>query len=125
MLSAAVDRVDIVGVVLVIVRLVLHLWAVGSIVRRSWVAMGLRLGWIGVVQVDVLELRAAEAVSEAWVPPKRHMSRLVIVFPLVLSCERDDRRREGSKGCDKRFVHLLYYYTDLFSVAFKCKDFEL
>ena len=56
MLSAAVDRVDIVGVVLVIVRLVLHLWAVGSIVRRSWVAMGLRLGWIGVVQVDVLEL---------------------------------------------------------------------
>ena len=46
MLSAAVDRVDIVRVVLVIVRLALHLWAVGPIIRRSWVAMGLRLGWI-------------------------------------------------------------------------------
>ena len=75
MLSAAVDRVDIVGVVLVIVRLVLHLWAVGPIIRRGWMAMGLRLSWIGVVQMDVLELPAAELVSEPRVPPKRHMSR--------------------------------------------------
>ena len=75
MLSAAVNRVDIVGVVLVIVRLASHLWAVGPAIRRGWMAMGLGLGCIGVVQTDVLELPAAELVSEPRVPPKRHMSK--------------------------------------------------
>ena len=73
MLSAAVDRVDIVGVVLMIVGLAVHLWAVGPIIGRRRMAMGLGLGWIGVVQMEVLE-RLFEAVSEAGVPPKRHMS---------------------------------------------------
>ena len=78
MLSAAVNRVDIVGVVLVIVRLAFNLFAVGPIIRRGWMAMGLRLSCIGVVQMDVLELPAAELVSEPRVPPKRHMSMLFI-----------------------------------------------
>ena len=78
MLSAAIDRVDIVGVVLVIVSLTSHLRTVGPVIRRGRVAMGLRLGWIGVVQMEVLQLPTAELISEAWVPPKRHMSIWVL-----------------------------------------------
>ena len=85
MLSAAINRVDIVGIVLVIVRLASHLWTVGPIIGRWRMGVGLRLGWIRMVQMDVLEL-LAESVSEPWVPPKRHMSGLVILLPLVLSC---------------------------------------
>ena len=68
--------------------------------------------------MDVLEL-LGELVSEVWVPPKRHMSRLVIAFPLVLSCQRNDRSREGSKGSsNKRFVHLIFIIIQIFFCLF-------
>lgn len=113
MLSAAINRVDIVGVVLVVVRLASHLIAVGPIIRGGRMGVGLRLGWIRMVVVDVLDL-LAELVSEPWVPPKRHMRTLVKGLPRALSCQRNDRSGEGSKGrSDQRFVHFSILFISL------------
>ena len=118
MLSAAIDRVDIVGVVLVVVCLVENLW-VGLAIGSGRVGVGLRLGGVRMVQVNVLEL-VAEPVSEAWLPPKRHMSGLVEMFLRPLTCQGDDWGRESGKGSDQRFIHFKFY-LQVFAPPFKCR----